>query len=59
MANDPEIGLSLDEIKNELDPKRCVGRAPEQTIDFLKNEITPLLRKYRRFFPKKNESVKY
>lgn len=59
MANDPQIGLSLDEIKNELDPKRCVGRAPEQTKEYLKNEIAPLLRRYRRFFTTKKETVKY
>ncbi len=59
MAEDPEIGLSLEEIQNELDPTRCVGRAPEQTKEYLSNEVVPLLRRYRRYFPADKVIVKY
>ena len=51
IAADPAIGLSAAEIAQELDPRRFVGRAPEQTSAFLARVIRPLLRRYRRFHP--------
>ena len=59
MAGDPEIGLTKEEIERELDPMRCVGRAPEQTEDYIRDEITPILRRYRRFFSDDDAVVNY
>ena len=30
-----------------MDPARYVGRAPEQTEEFLREEVAPVLEKYR------------
>lgn len=46
LINDERIPLSKDEILQMLEPKYFIGRAPEQVIDFTKNEIDPILKKY-------------
>jgi adenylosuccinate lyase len=38
-----------------LDPKRYVGRAPQQVDEFIKNIVTPIRRKYRNELSKKVE----
>src|SRR5690606_1751608 len=35
LAKDPAIALSEAEIRETLDMKKFVGRAPEQTVDFI------------------------
>lgn len=47
IAGDPAFGLSLPELETVLDPARYVGRAPEQTEEFLREEVAPVLEKYR------------
>jgi len=59
LGNDPAIGISEKEIAAILDPARFVGRAPDQVSDYLKEEIRPLLRRYRRYFPAEEAQVKY
>jgi len=59
MAEDAAIGLTKAEIMNELDPLRFAGRAPQQTEEYIKEEVRPLLRKYRRYFPVDKATVKY
>ena len=59
LGNDPAIGISEKEIAAILDPARFVGRAPDQVSDYLKEEIRPLLRRYRRYFPSEEAQVKY
>jgi adenylosuccinate lyase len=49
LAGDPEftaLGVSVDELRSALDPRRFVGRAPEQVDDFLAGEVEPLLARY-------------
>lgn len=43
IANDSSIDLSKEEIDTLLQTKNFVGRSKEQTIEFLKKEIAPLL----------------
>ncbi len=46
LAGDPEftaLGVSLDELRAALEPRRFVGRAPEQVDEFLAEEVEPLL----------------
>ena len=43
IAADPAFGMTLAELETALDPSRYVGRAPEQTEEFLKNEVQPIL----------------
>ena len=47
IAGDPAFGLTLPELETVLDPARYVGRAPEQTEEFLREEVAPVLEKYR------------
>jgi adenylosuccinate lyase len=43
LAADPEFGVPLDEMRRTLDPRRFVGRAPEQVDEFLSEVVEPLL----------------
>jgi adenylosuccinate lyase len=46
IAHDPEMGLSLDELKKMATEKHLVGCAREQTQEFL-NEVKLILAKYQ------------
>lgn len=48
MAEDDNIPLSLEEITKLLDPKKFVGRAPEQVTDFIEEEVQPIIDKYAK-----------
>ncbi|HVZ77128.1 MAG TPA: adenylosuccinate lyase [Gemmatimonadaceae bacterium] len=43
LAADPEWNVPLDEMQALLDPRRFVGRAPEQVDEFLQEVAEPLL----------------
>lgn len=43
IASDPDFKLSSDELSDLLDPKRYIGRAPEQVDAFLQQFVKPLL----------------
>ncbi len=45
LAKDPEIGLTMPEIHQLARPELFIGRAKEQTLEFLQNEVEPLLKK--------------
>ena len=47
IAGDPAFGVTLSELEAVLEPVRYVGRAPEQTEEFLREEIAPILEKYQ------------
>lgn len=59
LAGDTAVGLTKAEIMQELDPLRFAGRAPQQTEEYIKDVIRPLLRKYKRYFPVDKTTVKY
>ena len=42
----------LDEI---LDAKKFIGRAPSQTVEFIENEIDPILEKYQALLGEKGD----
>ena len=46
IAADPRFGLTRREIDSLLDVRAFVGRAPEQTEEFLTEVVRPLLEKY-------------
>lgn len=46
IANDPAFGLSAEELEEALEPKRYIGRAPEQVDTFLAEEVEPILERY-------------
>ena len=43
IANDPAFGMTKEEIEAILEPKNFVGRAPEQTTEFLTEVVQPIL----------------
>ena len=43
IAADPAFGMTKEEIEALLEPKNFVGRAPEQTEEFLKEVVQPIL----------------
>jgi adenylosuccinate lyase len=42
LAGDKSFGVKLKDLEGAIDPKRFVGRAPEQVDEFLRDVITPL-----------------
>ena len=42
LARDKSFGLKLDDLRGAIEPRRFVGRAPEQVDEFLRDVITPL-----------------
>ena len=47
IANDSAFGITLAEIYELLKPEKFVGRSCEQTEEFIKDCITPILEKYK------------
>lgn len=43
IANDPAFGMTKEEIEAVLEPKNFVGRAPEQTEEFITEVVKPVL----------------
>jgi adenylosuccinate lyase len=46
VAADPTFGLEKRELEEVLDPKRFIGRAPQQVEEFLEEELYPALEPY-------------
>ncbi len=47
IAADETFGVSLDELKDILDPTKYVGRSPEQVTEFLTECVNPILEQYK------------
>ena len=47
IAGDPMFGVTLEELREILKPEKYVGRAPEQTREFLDEVLGPVLERYR------------
>ncbi|MGP1349600.1 MAG: adenylosuccinate lyase [Stomatobaculum sp.] len=47
IAADPAFHLKLEDLKKTMEPERYVGRSPEQVTDFLREEVAPVLERYR------------
>ena len=43
IADDPAFPLDFDSLQNLLDPKLYIGRAPEQTSEFISEYIDPII----------------
>lgn len=46
IAGDPAFGVTLDELLRLVSPEKFVGRAPQQTEEFISGVVNPLLEKY-------------
>jgi len=49
IAADPLFGLTEEELNASLEPAAYVGRAPEQVEEFIRNNVNPVLARYRRY----------
>ncbi len=47
IANDPAFGVTLEQLKVIMKPELYVGRAPQQTEEFVENFIRPITEKYK------------
>ena len=43
IVNDPAFNLKAEDIQSLLDPALYIGRAPQQVVDFIADEVQPLL----------------
>ena len=43
LAGDPEFGVGIEDLQAAADPRRFVGRAPDQVDEFLREVVEPLL----------------
>ena len=55
IAADSAFGLTLEELEKTMNPKKYVGRAPEQTEEFLKEVIQPVLEENKELLGMKTE----
>ena len=46
IAGDPAFGVTAAELESVLEPSRYVGRAPEQTAEFLSEQVAPVLARH-------------
>ncbi|HRZ16785.1 MAG TPA: adenylosuccinate lyase, partial [Candidatus Hydrogenedentes bacterium] len=46
LAADPAIGMTRDEINGALNLREFVGRAPEQVVEFLEEEVAPVIARH-------------
>ena len=46
LLDDPRINIEKKRLEEILEPKNFIGFAPEQVVDFIKNEVEPILKKY-------------
>ena len=46
IAEDEAFGLSLEELKETMQPLRYIGRSKEQVEQFLSKHIQPILENY-------------
>ncbi|MBE5921327.1 MAG: adenylosuccinate lyase [Lachnospiraceae bacterium] len=48
IAADPDFGVTLEELKANLDPSKYVGRSKEQVEEFNRDVIAPILAQYQK-----------
>ena len=52
---DEELGLTVEELNSQLEPKKFIGRSNFQVEKFLSDVINPLLEKYKNLIGEKYE----
>lgn len=58
IANDIMFGLTMEELESIMIPQNFVGIAPEQTEDYIKNFVQPVLEKNKELLEEKGEEVR-
>ena len=57
IAKDEAFGMTKEEILKALNPDNLCGRAPKQVEDFIKEEVEPVLNKYKNLYEGINVEV--
>lgn len=47
IKNEPYFAPILGQLNDLLDPRTFVGRAPEQVVEFLEEDVYPVLESYK------------
>ena len=47
IVKDGKLSLKQEDLKNILNPSEYTGFASQQTMDFIENDINPILEKYK------------
>lgn len=58
IADDPEFGMTLEEIKAVLNPQNLVGRCANQVTDYLEGYVKPVLEENENFLTGINTDVR-
>lgn len=57
ISSDPIFGMSSAEVKAACDPKKLSGRASQQVVDFIENEVNPVLKQNQDLLTNINTEV--
>ena len=55
ISADPAFGVTMEELNNIVSPEKYVGRAPQQTEEFISETVNPILEKYHDVSDEKAE----
>ena len=58
IANDKSFGLNLEELEAIMDAKNFVGRAPEQTEEFIVNVVLPIIEANKDLLDEEGGSIR-
>ena len=58
IANDDMFGLTMEELEAIMIPENFVGIAPEQTEDYIKNFIQPILQKNKEVLEEQGDEIR-
>ena len=58
IANDNMFGLTMEELEAIMIPENFVGIAPEQTEDYIKNFIQPILQKNKELLEEQGDEIR-
>jgi adenylosuccinate lyase len=58
IAQDKNFEVVHSILDTMVDPKDFVGRAPQQVVEFIEEEVDPLLNEYQALVPKESEDFK-
>jgi adenylosuccinate lyase len=56
IASDPIFGVTLEELQAIVSPEKYVGRAPQQTKEFIEEVVNPALKAYD-FVPEEKPEI--
>ncbi len=58
IASDPSFGLSINELESIMDAKNFVGRAPQQTEEYINNIVVPIIKEDEELIDNRGGNVR-